>query len=129
VNRKLNFAPVSSAQSGLLRFASAWFVFNGAVFALLVVAVIVRSVLSHPRPEPTILFFFDILIPATAAAGIVWTGFLLARGSRVGGYVAFGLILLPIVAAALTRQPLDMFQIAFAILGVIVLALVWHELK
>jgi hypothetical protein len=129
MNPRFNFAPVSSAQSGLLRFASAWLVFNGVVYALLVVAAVVRLVSSHQLPAPTILVVFSLLTNAMAAAGIVWSGLLLARGRRLGGYVALGFVLLPVVFAALTREPLDIFQIAFAVLGVLVLALCWQELK
>jgi hypothetical protein len=75
------------------------------------------------------LVVLNLLIQAIAAGGIIWTGVLLARGSRLGGFLAVGFVLLPIVFAALTREPLDMFQIAFAVLGVIVLIVIWHELK
>ncbi|HEY5022358.1 MAG TPA: hypothetical protein VII30_07725 [Gemmatimonadaceae bacterium] len=129
MNPKFNFAPVSSAQSGLLRFASAWLVFNGVVYGLLVVAAVGRFVFSHQLPAPTILVVFSLLINAMAAAGIVWSGLLLARGRRFGGYLALGFVLLPIVFAAFSRTPLDIFQVAFAVLGVLVLALCWQELK
>ncbi len=129
MNPSFKFAPVSSAQSGLLRFASAWLVFNGAVYGLLVVVAVVRIVFSHQLPAPTILVVFSLLIDATAAVGIVWSGLLLARGSRLGGYLALGFVLLPVVFAALSREPLDIFEIAFAVLGVIVLVVIWHELK
>jgi hypothetical protein len=129
MNPRFNFAPVSSAQSGLLRFASAWLVFNGVVYGLLVVAVVVRLAFSHVLPAPTILGVFSLLINALAAAGIVWSGLLLARGSRLGGYLALGFVVLPIIFAALSRQPLDMFEIAFAVLGVIILLAIWRELK
>jgi hypothetical protein len=129
MNPRFNFAPVSSAQSGLLRFASAWLVFNGVVYALLVVAAVVRLVFSHQLPAPRILVVFSLLTNAMAAGGIVWSGLLLARGSRLGCYLALGFTLLPIVFAALSREPLDMFQIAFAVLGVIVLVGIWHELQ
>jgi hypothetical protein len=126
---RFNFAPVSSAQSGPLRFASAWLVFNGVVYALLVVAAVVRFVFSHQLPAPTILVVFSLLINALAAAGIVWSGLLLARGRRFGAYLALGFVLLPIVFAAISRTPLDIFEVAFAVLGVLVLALCWQELK
>jgi hypothetical protein len=129
MNPKLNFAPVSSAQSGLLRFASAWLVFNGIVYGLLVVAAVVRFVFSHQLPAPTSLVVFSLLVNALAAAGIVWSGLLLARGRRLGGYLALGFVLLPIVFAAFSRTPLDIFEVAFAVLGVLVLALCWQELK
>jgi hypothetical protein len=129
MNPRFNFAPVSSAQSGLLRSASAWLVFNGAVYGLLVVVAVVRIVFSHQLPAPTILVVFSLLINAMAAVGIVWSGLLLARGSRLGGYLALGFTLLPIVFAAFTRKPLGIFEIAFAVLGVIVLVVIWHELK
>ena len=126
---RFNFAPVSGAQSGLLRFASAWLVFNGVVYGLLVVAAVVRIAFGHHLAAPTILVVFSLLIQTMAAGGIVWSGLLLARGRRLGGYVALGFVLLPIVFAALIREPLDIFEIAFAVLGVIVLAVIWHELK
>ena len=126
---ELNFAPVSGAQSGLLRFASAWFVFHGAANGLLVVIAAIRFGFRDPRPAPALVFFLGLLILATTAGGLVWTGSLLARDRRVGGYAALGFVLLPIVYAAFAWEPLDMFQIAFAVLGVIVLALIWHELK
>jgi hypothetical protein len=126
---RFNFAPVSGAQSGLLRFASAWLVFNGVVYGLLVVAAFVRLGFSHHPPASTILVVFILLIQAVSAGGIVWSGLLLARGRRLGGYVALGFVLLPIVFAALIREPLDIFEIAFAVLGVIVLAVIWHELE
>jgi hypothetical protein len=129
MNPRFNFAPVSSAQSGLLRFASGWLVFNGVVYGLLVVAAVIRIVFGHQLPALTILGVFSLLINAMAAGGIVWSGILLARGSRLGAYLALGFTLLPIVFAALGREPLDMFQIAFAVLGVIVLVGIWHELQ
>lgn len=129
MNPKFNFAPVSSAQSGLLRFASAWLVFNGVVYGLLVVAAFVRFSFSHQLSAPTILVGFVLFIQAMSAAGIVWSGSLLARGRRLGGYLALGFVVLPIVFAALSRAPLDMVEVAFAVLGVLVLVLCWHELK
>ena len=129
VNPRFNFAPVSSAQSGPLRFASGWLVFNGVVYGLLVVAAVVRFVFGHQPPAPTFLVVFSLLINAMPAAGIVWSGLLLARGRRLGGYLALGFVLLPIVFAALSRTPLDLFEVAFAVLGVLVLALCWQELK
>lgn len=128
MNPRFNFAPVSSAQSGLLRFASAWLIFNGAVYGLLVVAAVVQIVFSHQLPALTTPVVFSVLINAMAAAGIVWSGLLLARGRRLGGYLALGFVLLPVVFAALSRAPLGILEIAFAALGVIVLALSWHEL-
>ena len=129
MNPRFNFAPVSSAQSGLLRFASAWLVFNGAVYGLILVAVVTRILFSHQLSALTVPGVLSLLISAMAAAGIVWSGLLLARGRLLGGYVALVFVLLPVVFSALTREPLDIFQIAFAVLGVLVLALCWQELK
>lgn len=128
-NPRLNFAPVSSAQSGLLRFASAWFVFNGVVYALLVVAAGARFVFSHEPAAPKMLVLVSLLVQAIAASGLIWTGLLFARAKRLGGYLAFGFVLLPVVFAAITREPLDIFDTAFAVLGVIVLVVIWHELS
>jgi hypothetical protein len=124
-----NFAPVSSAKSGLLRFASAWFLFNGVVYALGVVAEVVGLAFGHHIAAPPALVALGLLIEVIAAGGIIWTGLLLARGSRLGGFLAMGFVLLPIVFAAFSRAPLDGFHIAFAVLGVIILVAIWRELK
>jgi hypothetical protein len=126
---RFNFAPVSSAPSTLLRIASGWFLFNGVFYGLLVAVAILGSLLGKEGFSPTILFVLSILVGVTTAVGLVWTGSLLGRGSRLGGILALVFVLLPGVFAAIARQPIRVTDIVFGVLGVIVLALIWGELR
>jgi|SRR5437868_7558137 len=128
MSTRFNFSPVSSAESGTLRLASGWFIFNGVVYGLLVGAALVTVILGKIS-VPTNWVFVGLLVQGVAAVGIVWTGILLGRRVRLGGYLALGFILLPIVVGAIARQPIDVTEIVFGVLGVIVLMLIWHELR
>ena len=64
-----------------------------------------------------------------SAVGLVWTGSLLGRGARLGGFLALGFILLPVASDALSREPMNATEVVFGVLGVIVLLIIWHELK
>ena len=94
---RFNFAPVSSAQSSLLRFASGYFILNGVVYGLLVAVGLVGYVLGRVVFAPTFLNLLAILVNVIAAVGLVWTGSLLGRGRRIGGFLALGFVLLPLV--------------------------------
>ena len=126
---RFNFAPVSSAQSGLLRFASAYLILNGVVYGLLVAVAFVGFLLGHKPPAPTMLVALGIVIQATTAVGLVWTGSLLGRGTRLGGFLALGFVLVPIAFAALRREAMDVTVFVFSVLGLLVLLIIWHELK
>src|SRR6266576_7015738 len=127
MSTRFNFSPVSSAESGTLRLASGWFIINGVVYGLLVGAAVV-AVIFGKISVPTNWVFVSVLVKALAAAGLVWTGILLGRRARLGGFLALGFILLPIVIGVIGRQPIDVTEIVFGVLGVIVLMLIWHEL-
>jgi hypothetical protein len=126
---RFNFAPVSSAPSTLLRIASGWFLFNGTIYGLLVAGAILGFLLGKEGFSPTILSVLAILVGVTTAVGLVWTGSLLGRGSRLGGILAFGFVLLPVAFAAIARQPMRATDIVFGVIGVIVLSLIWSELQ
>jgi len=126
---RFNFAPVSSAQSGLLRFASAYLILNGVVYGLLVAVAFVGFLLGHKPPAPTMLVALGIVIQATTAVGLVWTGSLLGRGTRFGGFLALGFVLIPFAFAALRREAMDGTVFVFSVLGLLVLLIIWHELK
>ena len=126
---RFNFAPVSSAQSSLLRFASAYFLLNGIVYGLLLAVLLLNYVIRREPFVPTVLSVSGILIAAMTAAGLVWTGSLLGRGSRLGGFLALGFLLLPVAFAVLTTQPIGGIESVVAVLGVIVLSIVWRDLK
>lgn len=126
---RFRFAPVSSGKSSLLDVACGYFILNGAVYGLLVVAAIVRVALGEEVPAPKPLNLLGLLIGAMIAAGLVWIGILLGHGRRLGGVLALGLIILPIALAAVTRQSVPAVEVIFGVLGVIVLVSVWRELR
>jgi len=126
---KFNFAPVSGSQSSLLRFASAYFLLNGIVYGLLLAVLLLGYVLRREPFAPTILNVSGILIGAMTAVGLVWTGLLLGRGSRLGAFLALGFLLLPVAFAVLSIQPIGGIEIVAAVLGVIVLSIIWRDLK
>jgi len=126
---RFNFAPVSSAQSSLLRFASAYFLLNGIVYGLLLAVLLLDYLIRRAPFVPTVLTVSGILIAAMTAVGLVWTGSLLGRGSRLGGFLALGFLLLPVAFAVLTTQPIGGIESVVAVLGVIVLSIVWRDLK
>ena len=126
---RFNFAPVSSSQSSLLRFASAYFLLNGIVYGLLLAVLLLDYLIRRAPFVPTVLTVSGILIAAMTAVGLVWSGSLLGRGSRLGGFLALGFLLLPVAFAVLTTQPIGGIESVVAVLGVIVLSIVWRDLK
>ena len=126
---RFNFAPVSSSQSSLLRFASAYFLLNGIVYGLLLAVLLLDYLIRRAPFVPTVLTVSGILIAAMTAVGLVWTGSLLGRGNRLGGFLALGFLLLPVAFAVLTTQPIGGIESVVALLGVIVLSIGWRDLK
>ena len=126
---RFNFAPVSNSQSSLLRFASAYFLLNGIVYGLLLAVLLLDYLIRRAPFVPTVLTVSGILIAAMTAVGLVWTGSLLGRGNRLGGFLALGFLLLPVAFAVLTTQPIGGIESVVAVLGVIVLSIVWRDLK
>jgi len=126
---RFNFAPVSSSQSSLLRFASAYFLLNGIVYGVLLAVLLLDYAIRREPVVPSGVSVSGILIGAMTAVGLVWTGSLLGRGIRLGGFLALGFLLLPIAFGALSTQPIGRIEIVAAVLGVIVLSIVWRDLK
>jgi len=126
---RFNFAPVSSSQSSLLRFASAYFLLNGIVYGVLLAVLLLDCAIRREPVVPSGVSVSGILIGAMTAVGLVWTGSLLGRGIRLGGFLALGFLLLPIAFGALSTQPIGRIEIVAAVLGVIVLSIVWRDLK
>src|ERR1700720_141418 len=104
---RFKFAPVSGSQSSLLRFASGYFLLNGVVYGLLVAVRLIAYVSGRVAFAPTLLYVVGIVIDVIAAVGLVWTGSLLGRGTRLGGFLALGFVLLPLVFAALSLQAIS----------------------
>ena len=126
---RFNFAPVSSSQSSLLRFASAYFLLNGIVYGVLLAVLLLDYAIRREPVVPSGVSVSGILIGAMTAVGLVWTGSLLGRGNRLGGFLALGFLLLPVAFAVLTTQPIGGIESVVAVLGVIVLSIVWRDLK
>jgi len=125
---RFNFSPVSSAQSGLLQFASAYFLLNGVIYGLMVIAALVALSTGSAAMPRTAGSALAIAVGATTGVGLIWTSSQLGRGTRIGGYMALGFVLLPVAFAVVTRQAMDWLEIVSAVLGVVVFALIWHEL-
>jgi len=126
---RFNFAPVSSAPSALLRFASAYLILNGILNGLSVAVAVVALLLGHKPPAPTMLVVLGIFLWTATAVGLVWTGLLVGRGTRLGGFLALGFVLISFVFAALRGEAMDFAVIIFSALGLLVLLIIWHELK
>jgi len=112
----------------VLIFAAGWFIINGAVYGVIVLTAF-AAVMLGKISIPTNWVYVSLLVQAVAAVGIVWAGILLGRRNRLGGFLAFGFILLPILVALIAGQPMDVTEIVFSVLGIIVLSLIWHELR
>ena len=128
-NSRLNFAPVSSVPSSLVRFAGGYFVFNGVTLGILVILALVAPWFGGPSPAPTFRDGVVLLAVAVSAVGFVWTGTALWRGLRVGGWVMLALAVLPIAAALLAGHRPETITVVFGVIQLVILALVWRELR
>jgi len=125
---RFRFAPVSASPSTMVRVASGWFIFNGATYGIFLVAILAGIVLRPPVTIRWSAFVVNVLILVASAAGLVWTGILIGRCRRLGGVIALGLLILPIVVGLLF-PPMDTSALVFGILGVLVLISIWGELR
>ncbi|HST07497.1 MAG TPA: hypothetical protein VLJ83_04960 [Gemmatimonadaceae bacterium] len=128
-NPRLNFAPVSSVPSSLVRFAGGYFVFNGVTIGILVILAVVARWIGKRAVPLTLPNIVVLLAMAVSGAGFVWTGIALWSGRRIGGWILLGLALLPIVGAVLTGQKPDASSVVFGAIELIILALVWRDLN
>jgi hypothetical protein len=110
-----DFAPVSKTESSLLRFGAGYFMLNGVIYGVIVATVLVAYALGSLPFAPTLSTVVNILVPIAMAVGLFWTGMLLSRRSRLGGWF--------------TPYRPDTFTVVLAVLGVIALALVWRDLN
>ena len=124
-----DFAPVSNTESSLLRFGAGYFMLNGVIYGVMVATVLVAYALGSLPFAPTLSTFVNILVPIAMAVGLFWTGMLLGRRSRLGGWLALGFTIMPFAFAALTPYRPDTFTVVLTVLGVIALALVWRDLR
>ena len=122
MGRLNRFAPVSGAPSSLVGVAAMYFMFGGVLIALftLLPPIIFPEVRAGHTPFE---FATSILLSLAVAAGMFWTGTLLAAHSRRGAWYALGFILLSLITS------FDTFSLTFGALSLIVLATIWRDLK
>jgi ABC-type transport system involved in cytochrome c biogenesis permease subunit len=128
MTRGIDFAPVSDRESTLLRFAAGYFVFNGVVNGLVLTWLLVSFPLGLRESAATLADILSVIVLATLTVGLVWTGLLLGRRSRRGGLLALCFTLIPIVFAPTRFRP-GTTTLVFSVLGVIVLSIIWRELR
>jgi hypothetical protein len=124
---RFNFAPVSASPSTMVRVASGWFIVNGAAYGIMLIAILITLALHPPPAIKWWAFITNILILIASAVGLAWTGMLIGRCKRLGGQIALGLLLLPIVIGLLF-PPLDTTALVFGVIGIAVLISVRDEL-
>jgi hypothetical protein len=130
--RAPNFAPVSGANSGGLRLAAGYFILSGILTALFLcaalVSIAVRPAVAATVKNHVLIFSLGLAVQLIVAAGWIWTGVLLGRRSRLGGILAVAFMLVPLVSAA-APVSIGTATIVFSIIGLIVVASVWNELR
>src|SRR5678816_1998376 len=97
-----DFAPVSKTESSLLRFGAGYFMLNGVIYGVIVATVLVAYALGSLPFAPTLSTVVNILVPIAMAVGLFWTGMLLSRRSRLGGWLALAFTIMPFAFAAFT---------------------------
>lgn len=118
------FAPLSTAPS-LLIVVAAWnFMLSGVANGLLAIMLIGGA-------KGTTLNL-GVLAAAVglrlaAAGGLFWTGLLLKRGERRGGWLALAFTLLPVLPLLL-GAPADWVTILWTVVSLLVLASIWNDL-
>lgn len=116
------FAPVSGAPSTLINVASGYFMLSGVLVAL--VAVLLPIFAPEGRAGyTTTQLAIAVALSAGWAAAMFWTGILIGRGSRRGGYLALGFTLVSLLSDQSGKT------LAFIVLSLVVLASIWRDLK
>lgn len=116
------FAPVSGAPSTLINVASFYFMLSAVLVALVTVLTPVFAPETRVGVGP-VRFAISVALNLAWAGAYFWTGLLLGRASRRGGYLALAFILLGLLAAP------SGITLAFTVLSFIVLASIWRDLK
>jgi len=118
------FAPVSGAPS-LLILVAAWnFILNGAANAFLAILMLASA---RRMPVGPAVLATAVALRLAAAGGLFWTGRLLQRRERRGGWFALGFTLLPLLPALFGAR-MDWVTIVWTLVSLLVLASVWDDL-
>jgi uncharacterized membrane protein len=124
---KMRFAPVSGARSSALGFAAGWFFLNGAILALILVVGIVALILGklgtfHP------IMIANVAIGAITSGGLIVTGHLIGKSKLMGGYLGMFFILLGPFLKVFQGIRIDTLEWILIVIGVGIMASIWHEL-
>ena len=126
--RRFRFAPLSEEPSGRLRLASGYFLLTGGFAALATLAMLVVALGGSAGAGPSWGLALGITLNLLFAGANLWAGRQLAERSRSGGRIALGLLLLPLLGAAVGSSPSALTLVLTAV-GVAVIVSVWEELE
>ncbi|HWO87974.1 MAG TPA: hypothetical protein VNL98_02370 [Gemmatimonadales bacterium] len=83
---------------------------------------------AQPMPVSGPVLAIALGVRLIAGGGLLWTGILLERGERRGGWLALGFTVLPVLQL-LVGAPLDWITILWTVLALLVLASIWDYLS
>ena len=118
---------LSTSRSIWLRVVAWLFKLGGALSALMALFTLAFGRGWSPsagKPSyPTTLFL------SAMAAGLLATGFLLARRARAGAFLALAITLYPLVFVATRVRPFSWLDAVGTVITVAVIASIWPELR
>jgi hypothetical protein len=123
VRRFSRFAPISERSPLLVRIASAYFMFSGVAIAITILfaTLFVPDLLKGQRAP--LELGLGLAVSLLWAAGLFWTGSLLADKSRRGAYYALGFIVISLITS------FDRPTVIFSVVSLAVLASIWKHLE
>lgn len=127
-DRRLNFAPVSAAQSTGLRVSAGWFIVNGVVLGAVTLALVI-GLLAGTEVYQGGWMAAGMAITTVVSVGSVFAGWLILHERRLGGIIAVLLVLAGPASRVLQGIPLPVFDIVFAVVSVLILLSIWRELN
>jgi len=132
VSYKTRFAPISSGESGTLRFVAGWFLINAVVLLLMAIYFFlaplwVAEASDLFRSHPLQAIAGGLLLGAMGAIQL-WICILLYTRKRLGAYLAGGLILLDLLPL-IWGSPISRLTVFSSVIGLILIFSVRRELE
>lgn len=125
---KMRFAPVSGARSSALGLAAGYFFLNGVVLGLFWIVGLIGLVVGKLGPFQPIMIV-GMAISAMVAGGMIKTGQLIGNSKLFGGYLGMFFVLAPPILKFAQGIRIDSLEWVFTVIGVGVMASIWHELE
>ncbi|MDQ3673552.1 MAG: hypothetical protein M3365_04170 [Gemmatimonadota bacterium] len=119
----------SGEPSGWLRFVAWFFKLAGFLFVFIALIALVGLVLDVSPPPGYPSHAITLLLVSGIAAALLATGFLLARRSRAGAWIALALNLYPWAFVLTGARPLSWIDIVVTVVTVAVIWRIWPELS